>query len=157
MDIQLLKANESDAERMLEIQRMCFKAHYERYHDDAGSPYTESSEKMLFKIAFKNGAYYKIVLKGTQIGGVRVVKKDGGHYRIGIIYVLPEFQGKGIGQKAILMAEALYPEAEDWELDCPEDLPSNRHCYEKLGYKTTGEKEVVNEKLTLIHYLKLKE
>ena len=154
MDIELLKADESDAESLLEIQRKCFKDLYERYHDDAGSPYTEDIQKMLYKVTFKKGAYYKIVINGMLVGGIRVVEKEPGQFRIGIMYVLPEFQGKGIGQKALAMAESLYPKAESWELDCPEDLPSNRHCYEKAGFEQIGEKEIINDKLTLVYYFK---
>lgn len=154
MDIELVKAGIDDANDLLNIQRKCFKPLYERYHDDPGSPYTESIERMLLKIAQINGAYYKIIYQGTTIGGIRVYEKEKGHFRLGIMYVLPEYQGKGIGQKSIAMAENLSPEAESWELDCPEDLEINRHCYEKAGYKLTGKIETVNDKLNLVYYFK---
>ena len=52
------------------------------------------------------------------------------------------------------MAEALHPDAEHWELDCPEDLPANRRCYEKAGYHFTGGKHWMSDRLTLVDYRK---
>jgi len=139
---------------MLDMQKKCFKKHYERYQDISGSPYNEILEKMLFRINYEKGSYYKIVSSNTPIGGIWVIEKEPKIFRVGIVYVLPEYQGKGIGQKALSMAENMHSDAKGWELDCPEDLTINRHCYEKAGYKLTGEKEKINENLTLVCYKK---
>jgi GNAT superfamily N-acetyltransferase len=154
MNISLKKATASDAEDMLGMQKECFKTHFERYQDVETSPVNEPIEKMLFKINYENGAYFKIMVDDIHAGCVRVYEKSPKLYRIGIIYVLPEFQNKRIGQKALMLAESMYPVAEAWELDCPSDLPINRKCYETAGYKLTGEIEIINDKLTLVYYRK---
>lgn len=43
---------------------------------------------------------------------------------------------------------------EDWELDTILQEPKNCHLYEKLGYRQTGKKRVINERLTLVFYEK---
>jgi len=86
--------------------------------------------------------------------GVWVYEKAPKLYRIGIMYITPEFQCKGVGQKALAIAESLFPEAESWELDCPADLSLNRHCYEKVGYRLTEETKIINDELTLVFYKK---
>ena len=154
MDLQLIPASETDAQSMLNMQKICFKKHFETYQDHSGSPYTEVLEKMVFRINYEKGSYYKIVSSNTLIGGIWVFEKEAKIYRVGIIYIIPEYQSKGVGQNALAMAENLHPDAAGWELDCPEDLIVNRRCYEKSGYKLTGEKEIINDKLTLVCYKK---
>jgi len=139
---------------MLNIQKKCFKNHFERYQDLSGSPYKEVLEKMLFRINYEKGNYYKTVSSNTLIGGIWVFEKEMKIFRVGIVYVLPEYQNNGIGQKALAMAENLHRDAKGWELDCPEDLSINRRCYEKAGYVLTDEKEIINDKLTLVCYKK---
>ena len=154
MKIELINATASDAKAMLEIQKECFKLHFERYQDVETSPVNESIEKMMFKINYDSGGYFKIMVDNIHAGCVRVYEKSPKLYRIGIIYILPEFQNKGIGQKALALVESMFPEAEAWELDCPDDLAINRKCYEKAGYRLTGETEIINDKLTLVYYRK---
>lgn len=61
---------------------------------------------------------------------------------------------KGVGQKALNFVEGLFPEVESWKLDCPADMATNRKCYEKVGYRFTGETRIINDKLTLVSYRK---
>jgi GNAT superfamily N-acetyltransferase len=154
MDLQLIKATSADAEIMLRLQRKCFAKHFERYHDVSSSPYNETLGKMLFRINYEKGSYYKIVSNNILVGCIWVFEKEPEIFRVGIVYILPKYQSKGIGQKTLTMAENLHNVAKLWEIDCPEDLSINRRCYEKVGYKLTGEKEVINEKLTLVYYKK---
>ena len=151
MDLQLIRATPQDADDLLSVQKRCFQPLFERYRDER-SPYNEPIERMLFKIGYGNVAYYKIIYQRALAGGIFVYETEGGLFRVGILYVLPECQSKGIGQKAIALAEALHGDAVRWELDCPEDLPANRRCYEKAGYRLTGRKEVINDHLTLVYY-----
>lgn len=156
MDLHLIKATAVDAETMLELQKKCFAMHFERYHDVEKSPYNDTTDKILSRITRGKSNYYKMILGKLLVGCLWVVEKEPEIFRIGIVYVIPQYQNKGIGQQAFAMAESLHSNAICWELDCPEDLARNRHCYEKLGYKLTGEQEIVNDKLTLVYYRKQK-
>ena len=154
MNILLIKAATSDAESMHQMQIESFTPHFQRYKDVATSPVNESLEKMQYRINYEKGCYYKIMADNHHAGCVWVYEKARNLYRIGIIYIAPEFQGKGVGQKALAISESLFPEAESLELDCPADLTLNRNCYEKVGYKFTGETKFINDKLTLVFYRK---
>lgn len=66
---------------------------------------------------------------------------------------LPEFQGRGIAQEAIRLCEEIHGKRE-WELETILQEKKNCHLYEKMGYRNTGKTEVINEKLTLVFYVK---
>ena len=53
------------------------------------------------------------------------------------IFILPEYQGHGYAQKAILIAEALYPHAKKWELDTILQEDKLCYLYEIMGYRKT--------------------
>ena len=154
MNIQLIKATTSDSEAMQKMQIESFTPHFLRYKDDATSPVNESLEKMLYRINYEKGCYFKIMAENIHAGCLWVYENEEKVYRIGIMYISPEFQCKGVGKKALAIAESLFPEAEAWELDCPADMLINRNCYEKVGYKFTGETKIINDKLTLVFYRK---
>ena len=154
MNILLIKATTSDAEAMQKMQIESFKPHLKRYKDVETSPVNESLERMLYKINYEKGCYFKIIADNIHAGCVRVFENEPKMYRIGIIYISPECQCKGVGQEALTIAESLFPEAESWELDCPADMPINRNCYEKVGYRFTGETKIINDKLTFVFYRK---
>lgn len=154
MNIQLIKATTSDAEAMQKMQIESFTPHFQHYKDVAKSPVNESLEKMLYRINYEKGSYFKIIVDNIHAGCVWVCIDEPKLYRIGIMYISPEFQCKGVGQKTLAIAESLFPEAESWELDCPADLPLNRHCYEKVGYRLTEETKIINDELTLVFYRK---
>ena len=50
--------------------------------------------------------------------------------------------------------EDIFSDAKIWFLETLEDMPDNRHIYEKCGYKFTGKTEIINDKLTLVFYEK---
>ncbi|WP_045575518.1 GNAT family N-acetyltransferase [Desulfosporosinus sp. I2] len=154
MEIQLIKATTSDAEAMRIMQIESFTPHFQHYMDVETSPVNESLEKMIYRISYEKGCYLKIMVDSILAGCVWVHELTPKLYRIGIIYISPEFQCKGVGQKALAIVESLFPEAESWELDCPSDMAINRKCYEKVGYRFTGETRIINDKLTLVSYRK---
>ena len=62
--------------------------------------------------------YYFICFEGRKVGAVRVVdkKEPGKNKRISPIFILPEFQGRGIAQEAIRLCEEIHG-CGQWELD----------------------------------------
>jgi hypothetical protein len=52
------------------------------------------------------------------------------------------------------MTEDIFSDAKAWVLETLEDMPDNRHVYEKLGYRFTGKTEKINDKLTIVFYKK---
>ncbi|MDY5807518.1 MAG: hypothetical protein SPM04_08260 [Lachnospira sp.] len=60
---------------------------------------------------------------------------------------------EGIAQRAIELAEEIHGSS-DWELVTILQEEGNCHLYEKMGYHQTGETVVVNERMTLVVYIK---
>ncbi len=67
----------------------------------------------------------------------RKIKEDGSAYFYRLS-VNPDLQGRGIGQRMMLAAEGLHPDAPGYVLDCGDKSAENMHIYEKIGYRKTG-------------------
>jgi GNAT superfamily N-acetyltransferase len=156
MNIHLMKAEERDAKELLFMQKRAFEPLYLIYEDE-NSPFLQDIEKMKFRINFDNGSFYKIYCDNTPCGGIFIYLKDENLHYVGIIFVIPEFQGKHIGREAIKKAMQNYPNAKKWGIDFPIDQMKNKKCYESLGFIDTGKKESISDKLTLAFYEKINE
>lgn len=155
MRVALLKADITDAKELHAMQIKAFKELLEKYRDFETSPASEGVEKVEARLKQDTTFYYFICIGQQKVGAVRVVdkKEAGKNKRISPIFILPEFQGRGIAQKAIRLCEAVHGN-ENWELDTILQEPKNCHLYEKMGYRQTGKTKVINERLTLTFYEK---
>jgi GNAT superfamily N-acetyltransferase len=157
MDIEKViyveKAYTKDAECLLYIQKQAFEPLYKIYNDKE-SPYLEDLDILKRKINYKEGYYYKVLLNEVLCGGIFVFKLSKKKYKIGNIYIAPDFQNKGIGKRVIKIVETSLLNAEEWEIDFPVDQHVNRKCYVSSDYSDTGKREVINDKLTLAFFTK---
>lgn len=135
MEIRLVRANVEDAKELHAMQIKAFKELLEKYQDFT--------------------YFYFICIGQQKAGAVRIVDKReaGNNKRISPLFILPEYQGLGVAQRAIRLCEEIYGD-EEWELDTILQEPKNCYLYEKMGYRQTGEIERINEKLTLVFYKK---
>lgn len=155
MDIQLVKAELKDAQTIWEMQVKSFQKLLDKYQDFETSPASESFDNVRRRLEQENTYYYFICMANEKVGAVRVIDyhKENENKRISPIFVLPEFQGQGIAQKAIRLCEAVHG-SKGWELDTILQEKGNCHLYEKMGYHATDRTEKINDKLTLIFYEK---
>ncbi len=155
MDEKLLRTNVNDAKELHEMQVKSFRELLERYQDFDTSPANEGVEKIEGRLK-QDFTYFYFIYAGTQkAGAIRIIdKKDPGkNKKISPIFILPEFQGLGIAQKAIRLCEEIHGK-ENWELSTILQEPKNCYLYEKMGYRRTGKIKAVNERLTLVFYFK---
>lgn len=150
--IRLQKATIRDKEELLKLQKVVFKPLYLKYEDYDYSPANETIER--FSKRFEIGDYYKILFDDKLVGSVFIFEKSPGIMKLHIINILEEFQGKGIAKETMKRIETLYPEAEKWELEIIAVEIKNYSLYENMGYIQTGESRKINDKLTLINYIK---
>ncbi len=136
------------------IQKEAFKPLYEIYQDEK-SPYLKGTDEMLQWLLRKDIIYYKIYFKNTLCGGIAYQNKGNGQYYLARVFISTDFCSKGIASSAIIMVESYFMDAKLFTLDFPIDRVANRMCYEKCGYKDTGERKKINDKLTLAIYKKL--
>ena len=155
MKIELLRADVNDAKEIHAMQIESFKELLEKYRDFDTSPGNEIAERVEARLKQDFTYYYFICVGAQKAGAIRIVdkKEDGKNKRISPLFVLPEFQGRGIAQEAIRLCEEIHG-SKNWELDTILQEPKNCYLYEKMGYRQTGKTEVINERLTLVFYEK---
>ncbi len=153
--MEIVEFKESDIDTVFEIQQAAYKPLYEKYHDDNSNPYMESKETVLRKYTRAGTKGYFFIRNGVPVGAVRInlypERKSG---RVSALGVLPQYQGQGIAQQALLQIEKMHGDVERWFLDTILQEAGNCHLYEKIGYKRTGKIEEINEKMTLVFYEK---
>lgn len=153
--MEVVEFREENIDIVFEIQRAAYRPLYEKYHDEKTNPYMESKETVLQKYTRAGTTGYLFILNGIPVGTVRVnLRPEIKCGRISALGVLPQYQGQGIAQQALRKIENLHSEIEQWCLDTILQEAGNCHLYEKLGYRKTGEIEVINEKMTLVYYEK---
>ncbi|MGE7624042.1 GNAT family N-acetyltransferase [Viridibacillus sp. NPDC096237] len=133
------------------MQKKAFQKLLDKYQDYETNPANESIERLTEKI--QNGSFFKIISDNKFVGAIRIVQRNNSNW-ISPIFILPEYQGKGIAQKAMLLAEDLFSEYNVWELQTILQENSNCYLYEKIGYKRTDFERQINSRMTLIGYKK---
>lgn len=154
MIISLEKAGIQDCVQIHKMQIIAFKPLLDKYQDYDTNPGAEPVERIQKRIEQSSTSHYFIQLQSQIIGQIRIDQLDETTYRIAQMFVLPEFQGKGYAQQAILQVEALYPNAVRWELDTIKQETKLRHLYEKMGYKLTGKEHAIKNGMDIIYYAK---
>lgn len=152
--VTLQRADASDAEQILQMQKASFAPLLERYQDYDLNPANETADRVRARLMQKETYYYYITVNGEAVGAIRIVDaKDGSRKRISPLFVLPQHQNRGYAQAAIREAERLHG-AENWELSTIMQEQGNCHLYEKMGYHRTGSPQIVSERMTLVQYEK---
>ena len=154
MPIQLRKATIEDCEQIHRMQVASFRALLEKYYDLETNPGAEPLSRVVERMQQPFTDYYLILLNGSEIGVIRVVRRSEDVCRVAPLFILPEFQGKGYAQAAMLAAERLYPEATLWQLSTIFQEEKLCYLYEKLGYRRTGETETIQPGMDIICFEK---
>lgn len=82
-----------------------------------------------------SGLYYKIMVEDIIVGGLNLYDFGNDHFRLGAIFISPEYQNQGIGSRAIESIEEKYNWVKKWTLDTPYLNTANHRFYERHGYK----------------------
>ena len=75
-----------------------------------------------------SGEAYRIINDGEKVGGA-VIKVDGNHGELELLFVSPKAHSKGIGYAAWCEIEKLHPEVDVWETVTPYFEKRNIHFY----------------------------
>jgi len=152
--VMLSEVTEDEIPELYEMQIKSFMPLYEKYHDE-GSPAIESIERVKRRFGAENRKYYFIMKDGARVGAINIGYKDPNDKKVSYIspiFVLPEFQNRGIGYIAIQKAFELMPNVTTWKLDTILQEPANCHLYEKCGFVRVGKEKVINDSMTIIDY-----
>ncbi|MBY0599414.1 GNAT family N-acetyltransferase [Bacillus bingmayongensis] len=155
MEITLERAIDFDAESIFNIQVEAFMPLLEKYKDYKTNPANETIEKVIARINNPTGGLYKILVDNILVGAICVFwKEKTTQFWISPMFILPNYQGKGIAQKVLVLIEKMFPQATSWELATILEEERNCYLYEKIGYIKTGLKKKLNDNTTLVYYQK---
>lgn len=154
MNIRLEEATKSDAPTVFNMQVTAFQPLLEKYQDYDTNPGNEKMERVIQRIHNPRGRFLKILVDEVLAGAINIVEKEKHCYWISPLFILQEFQGKGVAQKAMTLAEELAPNAKSWNLSTILEEEGNCYLYRKLGYQQIGETKKLNEKTTLVYFKK---
>lgn len=62
------------------------------------------------------------------------------------LYVLPVYQGQGLGSEALRLIENYYPDAARFRLEVEPDNESAARLYQRLGYKTLQYRQYIKDR-----------
>ena len=149
MEIHFRYAKPEDAELLVEIYTASFYRDYLEYGECPG--YGKTKEMMVQSI--KKFPKWIILSDGKPVGAISVQSTGKGCYEVGCLCVIPEYQGKGIGTKALQYAQSYY---DDWEiitLVTPAGNTKNVSFYtNKCGFRIASEK--VDGNVRLFRFIK---
>ncbi|WP_214854698.1 GNAT family N-acetyltransferase [Exiguobacterium sp. s166] len=153
--IHLEPAIDNDADALWKLQVAAFSPLLEKYQDYDTNPANETIDRVYTRIHHPASCFLKIIADGQLVGAICIRWKEDVHFRISPLFLAPDAQGKGFAKKAMLLAEARYPQAKTWELSSLFEETKTCQLYEKMGYVETGIRKPLNDRATLIHYQKI--
>ena len=150
VELRVIKRNELFV--ALIFHRIGFLPTFIKYRDRTNPIFKTYFDFKKYKNS-PNLIMYWIIFDNKKVGQIWIKKRES-YGAIARIFVLKPWQNRGIAQQAIMQAEKLFNEYKLWKLDTIEREKNNCHLYEKLGYKPTGHRQQINNKMTIIDYTK---
>ena len=154
MKLELCEAGIDDAPSIHRMQVKTFMPLYEKYKDDETSPVKETVKRIVERMEQPETTYFKIMADDIFVGVIRIFQFCEERCRVSPIFILPEYQNRGITQTVFNIIERIYSKASVWCLDTIFQEVGNCYLYEKLGYVRTGKEKIVNENMTIVSYEK---
>ena len=131
MDIKLLALTPDDREQFILDNQEAFNyGALEEFgcRDDHFEEEGEIISRETIEHSIDNGEAYRIMLDDQPVGGV-IIRVDGDHGDLEILFVSPRVHSKGIGYAAWCAVERLHPEVRVWETVTPYFEKRNIHFY----------------------------
>lgn len=129
---QILRAEITDAEEILELQKLAYQSEAAIYCDWSIPPLAQTLDEI--EKEFAETIFLKVCDSGRLIGSVRASDHNG-TCEIGRLIVHPDFQHKGIGTQLMSAIEAEFPNEKRFELFTGSRSAGNIRLYERLGYR----------------------
>ena len=110
MKIELVRANESHAKEIWDMQKIAFAELLNKYRDYETNPANEPLEKVVMRLRQPFTYFYLIRSNDKNICAIRVVdKKTSAEMKhISPLFILPEYRNNGLAQAAILRVEDIH-------------------------------------------------
>ena len=131
MDIELKPLSPEDHDRFIRDNQDAFNyGALQEFglRDDHFEEDGEIISKETIENSIRDGEAYRIVCDDEKVGGM-VVKIDGEHGHLELLFVSPSAHSKGIGYQAWCEMEKRHPEVKVWETVTPYFEKRNIHFY----------------------------
>ena len=154
-NLKLIRATADDAEIIWNMQKTAFSEMLEKYKDYETSPAKEPLDKTVKRLNSPSTYFYFICVNEEYIGAIRIIdkKREGENKRISPVFIMPEHRNKGYAQAAIKAVENIHG-AGGWELETVLQEAASCRLYEKTDFRRTDKIKIVNDKMSLIYYVK---
>lgn len=132
MEISFRQARTEDAELLIRIYNASFYADFVRYGVCPG--YGRTKENM--EASIRAVPKFVISCGGEPVGCVSCRETGRNEYEIGVLCVIPAYQGRGIGTRAVEFVRTHYKDWKRFTLVTPADKTENVRFYtEKCGFR----------------------
>lgn len=131
MDIHLIRLTCDDREQFILDNQEAFNyGAMEEFgrRDDHFEEEGEIISRETIEQSIDHGEAYRLMLDDQPVGGV-IIKVDGDHGDLEILFVSPRIHSRGIGYAAWCAVERLHPEVKVWETVTPYFEKRNIHFY----------------------------
>jgi predicted GNAT family N-acyltransferase len=152
MQVCILKANHTDLETILQLQKDCYMAEAEIYNDYTIPPLKQDLKSL--ENEFANSTILKSIINGELVGSIRGFSNNKTAF-IGKLIVKKDLQNSGIGQQLLSAMESVFMDCTRFELFTGFRSQKNLYLYHKHGYREFKQQKV-NDTLTLIFLEKIK-
>jgi len=132
LEAEISRASIADTEAILALQKLAYRSEAAIYGDFSIPPLTQTLEEI--RADFAGHVYLKATLDGQIVGSVRGTMM-GTTCHVGRLIVDPRYQNQGLGTRLLSEIEAMFEEAERYELFTGNRSARNLHLYTKLGYR----------------------
>ena len=147
----IVSADETDAKKILSLQRIAYRQTANAYDDYLILPLCETTLEITKELERK--IFLKAVIDNILVGCIRT-KADGTRCRISRLVVHPDFRGRDIEEKLLRHVERIDPSNESFEA-IVYDKSQDRDIFEKLGYRIM-DKVSLSDRIAMLHLEKVK-
>ena len=129
--ITLSRLTEDDREQFILDNQYAFKYGAMKEFGERDTHFEEDGEiisRKTIEESIDGGEAYRILQGNEKVGGV-VLRVNGRHGDLELLFVSPEVHGRGIGYNAWCAVEQLHPEVTVWETCTPYFEKRNIHFY----------------------------
>lgn len=144
------RARWEEARPILDLQKLAYLAEAELYGSWDIPPLTQTLDGIVADL--QSMTVLVAELDGRVVGSVRGQCLEGG-CRVGRLFVHPDWEGRGIGQRLLVSIEAAFPDAGSCSLYTGHRSNRNLYIYRKHGYVETR-REAVGPGLVMVHLRK---
>jgi GNAT superfamily N-acetyltransferase len=150
--MEILRANVTDAEEILKLQKLAYQSEAERYNDYNITPLKQNLSEIIEQ--FKTHIFLKTISEKKIVGTVRAYEENGTCF-IGRLAVDPKMQNQGIGTALMKEIEKLYS-PKRYELFVGTKSDKNIYLYKKLGYDIYKKSDYGCGKIEIFYMEKVK-